>query len=322
MDAIFFGDANGSFFGFDAVSKNRRIEFPMLPDAKSALLPNATKLRIRPKQAGEKRILSADIALMATGKYKNDATAIFINQLFPTKAARYTSNIVYTENNEGLHTEAQALRIRRLYEEYDCDYIALDTRSFGLSIYDALARELSDPDTGEVYPPLSCCNNSDLAARCADRNATKAVWAIMGSAKLNSDCALLLREGFRTGRIRLLCTEYDAEEALGSIKGFGSLDTADRMAIMMPYINTTLLVNELINLKHEESGGFVRVTERSGMRKDRYSSLSYNYYVASQLEQSIQKESVRSREDVGDAFVFRLPVRVRSFRDLSKREWR
>lgn len=322
MDATFFGDANGSFFGFDVVSKNRHIEFPMLPDAKSALLPNATKLRIRPKQAGEKRILSADIALMATGKNKNDATAIFINQLLPTKAARYTSNIVYTENNEGLHTEAQALRIRRLYEEYDCDYIALDTRSFGLSIYDALARELSDPDTGEVYPPLSCCNNSDLAARCADRNAAKAVWAIMGSAKLNSDCALLLREGFRTGRIRLLCAEYDAEEALGSIKGFGNLDTADRMAIMMPYINTTLLINELVNLKHEESGGFIRVTERSGMRKDRYSSLSYNYYVASQLEQSIQKESVRSKEDVGDAFVFRAPARVRSFRDLNKREWR
>lgn len=309
MDSVFYGDSNGSFFSFDAISKNRRIEYPMLPEAVSGRLPNATKLRIPPKQPGEKRILSADIALMATTKHKNDATAIFINQLMPTKASRYANNIVYTETNEGLHTEAQALRIRRLYEEYNCDYIVLDTRNIGLSIYDVLARDLSDPDSGEVYPALSCCNNPDLAARCVNKSAYKAVWAITGSARFNSDCALLLREGFRTGRIRLLTTEYDGEEALGSLRGFGGLSVADRMAIMMPYINTTLLINELINLRHEESGGVVKLIERSGARKDRYSSLSYNYYVATQLEKDMRKDMSRDKENTKDAFIFRAPKR-------------
>ena len=45
--------------------------------------------------------------------------------------------------------------------------------------------------------------------------------------------------------------------------------------------------HELVKLQHEETSGRVRVFERSGMRKDRYSSLSYNYYVAIQLETKI-----------------------------------
>lgn len=308
MDSKFYGDSNGSFFGFDAVSKNRRIEFPMLPEDVSSLLPNATKLRIAPKQPGEKRLLSADIALMASTKRRNDATAIFISQLVPTKAARYTCNVVYTENNEGLHTEDQALKIRRLYEEYDCDYIVLDVKNVGLSIFDVLARDIADPESGEVYPALSCCNNPELAERCVNRDAAKVIWAITGSAKLNSDCALLLREGFRSGRIRLLNTEYDAEESLGSIKGFGNLSLSDRAAIMMPYINTTLLINELINLQHDENGGIIKLSEKSNARKDRYSSLSYNYYVATQLEKDIRKSEYRDNEiNATKAFIFRAP---------------
>ena len=44
-----------------------------------------------------------------------------------TKIGRYVSNIVYADTYEGLRTNEQALIIRRLYEEYDCDYIVLDT---------------------------------------------------------------------------------------------------------------------------------------------------------------------------------------------------
>ncbi len=306
MDSIFYGDANGSFFSFDMLSRNRKLEYPMLPESLAAKLPGATKLRIQPKQPGEKRILSVDVALMASTKHKNDATAIFINQLIPTKAGRYTSNIVYGEVNEGFTTDAEALRVRKLKEEYDADLIVLDTRGLGIGVFDALIREINDPDSGEVYPALSCCNNAEMAARCKVRNAEKAIWAIMGSSRFNSDCALGLREGFRTGRIRLLISEFDAEELLGQIKGFSSLGLADRSALTMPYINTTLLINELINLQHEEVSGLVRLYEKPGARKDRYSSLSYSFYVANQLEKNLRHgDSDASLSK--DAFIIRAP---------------
>jgi len=306
MLAEFYGDSEGSFFNYEAVAKNRKIQYPMLPGRMCAKLANNTKLRIQPKTAGEKRILSVDIALMSSNKHKNDASAIFINQLLPTKASRYINNIIYTETSEGLRTEEQALQIRRLYEEYECDYIVIDCKGVGLGVYDALASDISDVESGEIYPALSCCNNPDMAARCTSRNAEKVIWAINGAARFNSDCAVMLREGFKSGKIRLLATEYDGEKALASIKGYNNLHLSDQTELTLPYVNTTLLINELINLQYEDSNGLIKITEKSGMRKDRYSSLSYNYWVACQLEKNIRKRS-SSADSVKDVFMFRAP---------------
>ena len=283
--ALWYGSANGSFFDYNSISKNRRIKYPMLPNQLANMLNNAQAVKIQPKQNGEIRILSADIALMSSKKNHNDATAIFINQLMPTKAGRYTSNIIYADAYEGLRTDDQALVIRKLFDEYMCDHLVLDTSGLGL------ARDIVDPETGEMYPAISCCNNTEMASRCAVVGAEKVIWAIKASAQFNSDCAFLLREAFRSGRIRLLLTEYDAEEYLSELRGYNQLSPSERMKLQLPYIHTTLLIDELTKLQHEESGGKIKIYEKAGMRKDRYSSLSYNYYVATQLETKLSKRN-------------------------------
>lgn len=303
--AEWFGSAEDAFFDFESISKNRKIRYPMLPDKLSSKV-SSTSLRIMPKANGEIRILSADIALMSSKKNKNDATAIFVNQMMPTKAGRYTSNIVYAEASEGLRTDEQALVIRRLFDEYECDYIVLDTNGIGLGTFDALARDMVDPDTGEIYPAISCCNDKIMADRCTVPGANKVIWSIKASAQFNSDCAFLLREAFRSGRIRLLSTEYDAEEYLAELKGYGSLNPPEKLQLQLPYIHTTLLIDELTKLQHEESGGKIKIFEKSGMRKDRYSSLSYNYYVANQIESKMSKRHNLGIQD-SSAFIVKAP---------------
>lgn len=306
MEAMFYGSAEDAFFDFDSISKNRNIKYPLLPDSLSSKL-SSPLVRIPPKQNGEIRILSADIALMSSKKHKNDAASIFINRLIPTKAGRYSSNIVYPDVDEGLRTDAQALKIRKLFDEYSCDYLVIDASGIGLGCYDALAGDIVDSNTGEIYPALSCCNNPEMAARCTVPGAKKVIWAIKASAQFNSDCAFLLREGFRSGRIRLLVNEYDAEEALSALKGYSSLSPTDKLKFRLPYIHTTLLIDELVNLEHEEVGGKIRISERSGMRKDRYSSLSYNYYVAIQLENKLNKKN-KSTSSGKDMFIIKPPA--------------
>ncbi len=305
MEAMWLGGEAGAFFNFDSISKARHIKYPMLPDELSAKVGNSQRVKIPPKQLGEKRILSADIALMSSKKHNNDATAIFVNQMLPTKAGRYTSNIVYSDTFEGLHTEDQALVIRKLYDEFACDYIVLDCTGLGLGVYDALVRDMVDPDSGEAYPALSCYNNPEMAERCTVKGADKVIWAIKATPSLNSECAVLLREGFRSGKIRLLVTEYDGETLLSDLKGYSTLTPSEKVKLQMPYVHTTLLIDELVNLQHEESGGRVRMFEKAGRRKDRYSSLSYNYYVALQIESKIGKQ--HSNNFSSDAFLFRPP---------------
>lgn len=123
MECLFWGDESGTFFNYDAISKTRKIRYPMLPEKLSSLLNNSTKLRVPAKMQGEVRILSADIALMSSKKNRNDASALFVNQMLPSRGGRYMSNIVYSDSAEGLRTDDQALMIRRLYEQFQCDYI-------------------------------------------------------------------------------------------------------------------------------------------------------------------------------------------------------
>lgn len=298
---MFYGSDEGAFFDFASISKNRKIKYPWLPEEVASKIGNCKEITIPKKERGEIRILSADIALMSSKKHNNDATAIFVNQMLPTKARRFTKNIVYAQNCEGLRTDDQALVIRKLFDEYECDYLALDCAGIGIGVFDCLARDIVDPETGEVYPALSCFNDKIMAERCTVPGAAKVIWAIKANTAFNSDCAFLLREAFRSGRIRLLDTEYDAEESLGKLRGYSSLLPADKLELQLPYIHTTLLIDELTKLQHEESGGKVKIYERSGMRKDRYSSLSYNYYVATQIESRLVK---RMNNDVPSSEMF------------------
>ena len=76
-----------------------------------------------------------------------------------------------------------------------------------------------------------------------------------------------------------------------------------------PYLDTTLLIKEIINLQAEaKDNNRIKVKEKSGMRKDRYSSLSYNYWVVSQIEaEERYKLRQHSAIDMDGLFMFRAP---------------
>ena len=155
----------------------------------------------------------------------------------------------------------------------------------GLTVFDKLAQDIVDPETGELYKALSCCNDKDMAARCKVADAPKVIWSIKGSASFNNDICILLRSGFKTNKINLLVDEVAAEDILAkNFKGFNKMPPAEQLRYRMPYVQTTLLRTELTKLEYEVKGTNIKIRERTGMRKDRYSSLAYNYWVQCQLE--------------------------------------
>ena len=312
MEALFFGQSEGGLYNFDEIDKNRKIVYPYYPHSPTFKL-NDKRIILPAKLPGEVRILSADIALMSSSKNKNDATSIFINQMLPLPSGRYVSNIIYADNNEGLRTDAEALVIRKLFQDFECDYLVLDTRGLGIGVSDALMSDIFDRDNGITYGALSCCNNDELASRCTVPNAPKVIWSIQGSPEFNSQCALSLREAIRQGQVRLLISEYDAEEALCQLRGYANLSPAEAMEYKLPYVHTSLLINELINLEYETRNNVIRVKEKAGMRKDRYSSLSYNIYVAKAIER--ERALSNSQKDIESlVFNFKSPKIRKNYR--------
>ena len=75
---------------------------------------------------------------------------------------------------------------------------------------------------------------------------------------------------------------------LNKSKAFQLLSVDDQVLFQEPFYQTTAMINEMINLDYTAVNGKIKVTEASGMRKDRYSAVSYANYIATELERDMK----------------------------------
>ncbi len=276
----FWAGSNGDeFFKYDDVAVRRKIKNAFYP----LEIYKNHHIAIPELMTNERRILSVDVALMSSRKNKNDASALWINSAVPTDNNDLISNFVYGESHEGLTTDDLALLIMRDFYQFKCTDLVLDTNGVGLSVFDMLIKPQYDPDYGVTYDAMTCINDTEMAKRCKIKGANKVIWSVKADAKYNSNSAQLLRAGFLNGNINLLRTDVDVDDELKKIRGYKQFTQREQALLRVPYVQTTLLVNELINLEHELKGTNIRIYERSGMRKDRYSSIMMNYKVCQEL---------------------------------------
>lgn len=143
-----------------------------------------------------------------------------------------------------------------------------------------------------------------MASRCKIKDAKKVVWSVKATATFNNEICVLLRNGLQNGKINLLYPDQNIDDVISeNYKTFKKLSASEQALIRMPYLQTTMTMFELIKLDHEVKNGQIKVKEISGMRKDRYSSIAYNYWCACQLEQKL-----KPKKDQG-SFVSKLPFR-------------
>ena len=303
MECRFWGESQNAFFRSEDINKRRRIK-----DCFHSLdMYRKRGLNVPDLAVGERRILTADIALMASKKNNNDATALWINRALPTDSLTYKSNYVYLETFEGLTTDELGLKIIKYFYEYKCTDLVIDANGVGLSIYDSLIRDQIDPESGRTYSALSCINNDEMAARCRVKNAKRCIWAIKANASFNSNGYKNLRAAIQNGNINFLCHEFDAENVVKNISGYNSMNEKEKASLLLPYIQTSLFVNEAISLDYEVTGDLIKLKEKSGMRKDRVSALMYCNSVVQELSNKLKPKT----KDEIKSLVDKLPFRMR-----------
>lgn len=285
MESLFYGSSEKAFFNFDYIERVRRIKRALYPKPYYTLL-NDPKYKYEPKRNGEIRLLAMDIATQ--GGAKNDATCFVVMQLIPTSSNQYIRNVVYITTMDGGHTFDQSIMARRLFDDFDCDYIIVDSNGVGISVFDNLVIEQVDDERNIVYPAWSCINDEKMAERCKDPEADKLIYSIKATAQFNSDAAVYLRDCIQRGKVRLLVNEIEANEQLNKSRQFQSLLVDDQVMFQEPYYQTTAMIQEMVNLDYTTVNGKIKVVEASGMRKDRYSAISYANYIATELERDIR----------------------------------
>ena len=155
MECLFFGESEKAYFKTEELNNIKKINFPIYGKELRDKIKN--KVLIQKKTPNEVRILSCDIALL--GGDQNDASVFTLivgkKTANGTKYKRYVKNITACQ---GIHPEVQALMIRRLFDDYDCDYIVLDMRGNGISVYSYLCKKLYDNERKVEYIPFCSLN--------------------------------------------------------------------------------------------------------------------------------------------------------------------
>lgn len=302
MDCLFFGESEKAYFKTEELKEIKTIQFPLYNKDLQQMIKNKDINKDK-KYEDEIRILSCDIALL--GGDANDASVYTLiiakKNKNGTRYKRYVRNI---KSCQGLHPETQALMIRRMFDDYQCDYIVLDRQGNGISVYGYLCRKLYDNERKKEYMPFYSINEMDepkLSAYHTEEEYEQKIYTVSPTEEFNHDIALDLKDKIINKRIELLISKEDAKQLLDAELWFNKLSPEDQAEFLTPYVQTSLLENEMVLLERIEHPKYIKLKEQSGKRKDRYCSLAYGNYYISMLEKELEKND---GSDINDPLVF------------------
>jgi hypothetical protein len=266
-EASFLGVSENAFFNLDEISQCRVHKLPELK---------------RDEKIKDKDIIyvaGIDIARQPDrkGKWDNDLTCITVLKCTPRSDNTYTTALVYIRTLQGMHFQEQANIIRHLIDDYGLCAIAIDVKGLSGGILDWLNIPYYDPERDKEYKPIVSMND-DIDKSMIQNGALPLIYKVNPTAQLNSDMYVSLQSAFRNKKIRLLVDEQEGKKELEKIK---KLDVNTEILLKANFIETSALVNELMNLEYSMNGTLFKVEPASrSIRKDRVSSLIYsNMYV-------------------------------------------
>jgi len=280
------------YFDLSELRKSQRVGEPFYPQD-TVSFKNGSKNRYAiAKQVGEVRAVGCNFAFVAGEE--NDRSSLVCMRLIED-GSEYRRVVPYIETFRSKIPHEQAVRVCRLYNDFDADYIVLDYTNYGLSIYDEISHGVYDEEREVEYAPMGCMNNKRLLSYARDVGIdaidlsinlygfakamnrfgiNPCIYAVQPNQMLNSKVAIDFKKNLTNDKIDFLtpCSNVQNHES--------------------PFAETEELINEMNGLTYElkDGTGTITLKENAEIGKDRYSSCSYCSYFASQLERAKQEE--------------------------------
>ena len=293
FENLFYGLSENAFFAYDDIKKNRNLQKPTysveLLDKIGATRKGKTK-----KGKNEIRIMGYDVALLGDRNKKddNDNSALTYLRVLP-EGSSFRRQLVDIKTFSGLTSTEQAKLMKRYFYEHEIDYIALDVRGNSISVYDQLIKVTYDEELDKEYPAWSAYNDEEFKKR-APKDAVPVIFAYNGTSERNHNMANWLRDTLQRGRMELLTPSNQAIDFLNAHYGYDTKDVMVKQEMLSPFVETEMLVNEMLNLEYELRSGFIRLFEKSHRRKDRYVSFGMANYLSRVLEQQYYRKGKKS----------------------------
>lgn len=152
------------------------------------------------------------------------------------------------------------------------------------------------PSTGEVYPDFGIYNDDEgyykkyRSENCEDN----AIYIIKAQAPLNTEAYSATQTALMSGKLKFLIDERTAKDKLMNTSAGKAMSQEKRSEYLVPYTLTSLLRDEMLNLREENEGvNIILKPVSKKYKKDKFSALAYGLYYIKQEEDNKRKKRNR-----------------------------
>lgn len=301
---LYWKEFDGALFKSSIINPCRNLDVMFYPPSKSDYLKyvniNEKPYKI-PKCKNELRLIACDIAI--SGGSKNDNSIYMCFRLIPNKYGLYDRHVCCIESYNGKEQESQAIRIKELFEDFDADYIIIDSNGAGSGVWSYMQKKNYDKDRGKEYEGYTCFNDDNTVDKELARTGIPVVYSMKAYAQDNHEMIISLMNMLITQGIQLPLTSIDAKDMLFDKENVKREDIQKRIKLegelLTPYEQTDILVMEMINIEHEIRDGKYKIVN-GRVRKDRVSALLYGNFLCDYFE----KENYKKLNKKSGGFMF------------------
>ena len=221
----------------------------------------------------------------------NDSSVCTLFYLVPSLGSTYTKNVVNIFPFEKMHYRDQATEIKKLMLRFHVSKLIIDANGPGIGLVDFLTVPTVS-SIGEELPAMGVDRESDTKEmyrnfyQVQDPEYNGIIWLMRATDRLNSEMHNLCATQIATGKVRFLINDKLAKEQWQRKAVWQTMSEEQRVATLRPYIVTSILKEEMMNLrrKADETSNIVLRKISSRLHKDKFSSLEYGIYYARLLE--------------------------------------
>ena len=221
---------------------------------------------------------------------KGCQTCIIVFKVTPTQNGESIKSVVNIIDLEDMHFEDQAIQIKKAFYKYKAQRVVIDGNGVGLGLVDYMVK--TQNKDGEIFPDFGVYNDEEKYYKKYRTNNCEddAMYIIKANAAINTAAHTITKSQMESGKIKFLIGDIDAKNKLLGTRLGQNMKPEARNEYLKPYILTSMLRDEMLNLREENEGiNIILKQANKKIPKDKFSALEYGIYYVKQEEDSRRK---------------------------------
>ena len=156
-----------------------------------------------------------------------------------------------------------------------------------------------DSESGDEYPDFGVINDEDGYYKKYRTSNTEqdALYIIKANTGLNTEAHANAQSQLNSGKVKFLIDERTAKAKLLNTKNGQNMTPEERAKYLKPFTLTSILKEELLNLREENEGlNIILKQANRGIKKDKFSAWEYGLYYIKKEEDSKKKKRFQAKD--------------------------